>query len=189
DMVFAVRVPRAATHNTYSHLRDDFGKTLKRMGNGLCEKEEYSITPKNKRHHRRGRITLHSFRRFVKTTISDLGYGDFSEWFIGHAQSTYYTQPEQKRIEIFNKIAPSLTFLDYSSMERHGADIKSRLDALEKENMTLKQYILNLNERMRRELEEIRKRNAFRPKPREYKPIEYYEEKLRKFKEEKGIIT
>jgi len=29
-------------------------------------------------------IPLHSFRRFVKTTISDLGYSDYSEWFIGH---------------------------------------------------------------------------------------------------------
>ena len=37
----------------------------------------------------RRKITLHSFRRFVKTTISDLGYADYSEWFIGHAGSTY----------------------------------------------------------------------------------------------------
>ena len=37
----------------------------------------------------RRKNTLHSFRRFVKTTISDLGYADYSEWFIGHAGSTY----------------------------------------------------------------------------------------------------
>ena len=29
---------------------------------------------------KRRQITLHSFRRFVKTTISDLGYSGFSEW-------------------------------------------------------------------------------------------------------------
>jgi hypothetical protein len=39
---------------------------------------------------RRRQITLHSFRRFVKTTISDLGYSDFSEYFIGHNGSTYW---------------------------------------------------------------------------------------------------
>jgi hypothetical protein len=38
----------------------------------------------------RRQITLHSFRRFVKTTISDLGYADYSEYFIGHAGSTYW---------------------------------------------------------------------------------------------------
>ena len=36
---------------------------------------------------RRRKITLHSFRRFLKTTISDLGYADFFEWFIGHSGS------------------------------------------------------------------------------------------------------
>ena len=34
---------------------------------------------------RRRQITFHSFRRFVKTTISDLGYADCSEYFIGHS--------------------------------------------------------------------------------------------------------
>jgi hypothetical protein len=32
---------------------------------------------------RRRQITLHSLRRFVKTPISDLGYADYSEYFIG----------------------------------------------------------------------------------------------------------
>ena len=46
-----------------------FEKTLDRMGKGARE------------HGNKGRrqITFHSFRRFVKTTISDLGYQDFSE--------------------------------------------------------------------------------------------------------------
>jgi len=38
----------------------------------------------------RRKIILHSFRRFAKTTISDLGYADYSEWFIGHSGSTYW---------------------------------------------------------------------------------------------------
>lgn len=39
----------------------------------------------------RAEITLHRLRDFVKTTISDLGYQDFSEYFIGHIHSTGWT--------------------------------------------------------------------------------------------------
>ncbi len=39
---------------------------------------------------RRRKITLHSFRRFVKTVISDQVGQDYSEWFLGHAKSPYY---------------------------------------------------------------------------------------------------
>jgi hypothetical protein len=52
---------------------------------------------------RRREITLHSFRRFVKTTISDLGYGDYSEWFIGHNGSTYWRKKESDKAELFKK--------------------------------------------------------------------------------------
>ena len=51
-------------------------------------------------------ITFHSFRQFVKSTISDLGYGDYSEWFIGHSGSTYYRKTDKEKAEIFAKIEP-----------------------------------------------------------------------------------
>jgi hypothetical protein len=60
--------------------------------------------------YRRREITLHSFRRFVKTTIPDLGYSDFSEWFIGHSRSTYWRIKESEKAELFRKIEPYLTF-------------------------------------------------------------------------------
>ena len=63
----------------YINLVGIFAKTLDRIGKGNRE-DGNEI---------RREITLHSFRRFVKTTISDLGYSDYSEWFIGHAGSTY----------------------------------------------------------------------------------------------------
>ena len=59
----------------------------------------------------RRQITLHSFRRFVKTTISDLGYFDFSEYFIGHIGSTYWRKKDSEKAEIYRKIEPYLTFL------------------------------------------------------------------------------
>ena len=33
----------------------------------------------------------------MKTTISDLGYADFSEWFIGHSGSTYWTKKDSEK--------------------------------------------------------------------------------------------
>ena len=88
---------------------------------------------------KRRRITLHSFRRHVKTTISDLGYQDFSEYFIGHSGSTYWTKKDSEKAEIFRKIEPYLTFLNVHQLERQGADIQSRVDELEELNESLRE--------------------------------------------------
>jgi hypothetical protein len=87
---------------------------------------------------RRRQITLHSFRRFVKTTISDLGYSDFSEWFIGHSGSTYWRKKESEKAELFKKIEPYLTFLNIHHLERQGADIQSKVEELEELNQALR---------------------------------------------------
>lgn len=86
---------------------------------------------------KRREITFHSFRRFVKTTISDLGYQDYSEYFIGHSGSTYWTKKESEKVEIFRKIEPYLTFLNLHQLERKGADIQSKVDELEELNHSL----------------------------------------------------
>ena len=51
-------------------------------------------------------------RRFVKTTVSDLGYADYSEYFIGHSGSTYWRKRDSEKGDIFRKIEPYLTFLN-----------------------------------------------------------------------------
>ena len=88
---------------------------------------------------RRRQITLHSFRRFVKTTISDLGYADYSEYFIGHSGSTYWTKKDSDKAEIFRKIESYLTFLNIVQLERQGADIQSKVGELEELNQSLRQ--------------------------------------------------
>ena len=65
---------------------------------------------------RRRQITLHSFRRFVKTTISDLGYFDLSEYFIGHAGSTYWRKKDSEKAEIFRKVESYLNISKYPSV-------------------------------------------------------------------------
>jgi hypothetical protein len=87
---------------------------------------------------RRRQLTLHSFRRFVKTTISDLGYSDFSEWFIGHSGSTYWTKKDSEKAEIFRKVEPYLTFLNIVQLGRQGADTRSKAGELKELNESLR---------------------------------------------------
>ena len=58
----------------------------------------------------------------MKTTISDLRYADFSEWFIGHSGSTYWTKKDSEKAEIFRKIESNLVnkiLKDHLAMELH----------------------------------------------------------------------
>ena len=87
---------------------------------------------------RRRQITPHSFRRFVKTTISDLGYADYSEYFIGHSGSTYWRKKDSEKAEIFRKIEPYLTFLNVHQLERQGADIQTKVEELEQLNQSMR---------------------------------------------------
>jgi integrase len=95
---------------------------------------------------RRRKITLHSMRRFVKSTISDLGFSDYSEWYIGHEGSTYYRRSEKEKQELFNKIEPYLTFLDQTTLERKGVDMSNRIEIMEQENRELKTSINKIME-------------------------------------------
>ncbi len=76
--------------------------------------------------------------KFVKITISDLGCNDFSEWFIVHSGSTYWTKKDSKKAEIFRKVEPYLTFLNIPQLERQGADIQSKVEELEEINQSLR---------------------------------------------------
>lgn len=82
-MVFsAYRVKNKANpKNIYFRIIHEFEKLLSVAG--MDERKEDGLR-------RRRKITLHSFRRFVKTVISDQVGQDYSEWFLGHAKSPYY---------------------------------------------------------------------------------------------------
>jgi len=119
----------------YDDLSNSFAHTLDRSGKG--DREDGN--------QRRRQIT-HSFRRFVKTTISDLGYADFSEWFIGHSGSTYWTKKDSEKAEMFRKIEPYLTRqgadiqtkVGTGCVERQGADIQTKVDELEHLNQAMR---------------------------------------------------
>ncbi|HEY7570561.1 MAG TPA: site-specific integrase [Nitrososphaeraceae archaeon] len=131
DLIFAVYQDREkpVPSMIYYDLARSFGKTLDRMGKGAREDGN----------ERRRQITLHSFRRFVNTTISDLGYSDYSEYFIGHSDSTYWRKKDSVKAELFCKIEPYLTFLNVHQLERQGADIQTKVEELEELNQSLRQ--------------------------------------------------
>ena len=106
-----------------------FAKTLDRIGMGLRE-DGNEI---------RRQITLHSFRRWVKSTISDFGYADYSEWFIGHSGSTYWRKKDNEKAEIFQKIEPYLTFLNIQQLKRQGADLETKIEELKDINQVLRE--------------------------------------------------
>src|SRR5215211_3953314 len=134
DLFFAMprnRKRRSSLRGLYVHMSEEFAKTLDRTGFGNREDGN----------ERRREITFHSFRRFVKTTISDLGYQDFSEWFIGHAGSTYWRKKDSEKAELFRKIEPYLTFLDITGLESKGADMETKTEQVMTENLSLKQQV------------------------------------------------
>ncbi|MDQ3967851.1 MAG: site-specific integrase [Thermoproteota archaeon] len=133
DLFFSTprRRKRPTPRGLYAFMNEHFAKTLDRTGFGNREDGN----------ERRREITFHSFRRFVKTTISDLGYQDFSEWFIGHAGSTYWRKKDTEKAQLFRKIEPYLTFLDITGLESKGADMETKTERVMVENLSLKQQV------------------------------------------------
>jgi integrase len=88
----------------------------------------------------RRQITFHSFRRFVKTTISDAVGSDYSESILGHKKSTYYVRKAEAQANIYStKCMKYLTFLDYSTLQATGRSTEAKIKELEKENQIISQ--------------------------------------------------
>ena len=60
--------------------------------------------------------------------------------------STYYRKSDKEKYELFQKIETYLTYLDFASLERKGADISTKIDALEEENKKLREQMQRAEE-------------------------------------------
>jgi integrase len=121
DLVFSAYTVKGSPNprHLYVKIVHEFQKLL--LTAGMDDRKEGGLG-------RRRKITLHSLRRFVKTVISDQVGQDYSEWFLGHAKSPYYTKKEIDRREIYAaKCMKYLTFLDYSMLEARGKSIEAKL--------------------------------------------------------------
>jgi integrase len=122
--------------NIYTTLVIDFNRLVNQLKFG------YENTTR-----RRHIFTFHSMRRFVKTTISDLGFSDYSEWYIGHIGSTYYRKGDKEKYELFkNHLEPYLTYLDQRGLEQKQTDMQSRIETMEEENKELRGNIKTIME-------------------------------------------
>jgi integrase len=134
---------KATPEGLYDHLSEVFAElidTIESVDSSDTNNGSNSNGISRKPGERR-KVTLKTFRDFVKSTISDMGYADFSEWLIGHAGSTYYQKSEKDRIEVFRKLEPYMTYLDVASLEAKGADVESKTQQVMAENLSLKQQV------------------------------------------------
>lgn len=116
--------------------------------------------------HRR-KITIYSFRRFVKTTMSNQGSFDLSKWWISHsldADSTYFRQSEKDTIATFRKLESYLTFVDIDALESRRADIESKLEEKDSQISTqreqigeLRDTVAGLSDQLVNVMEEVKK--------------------------------
>jgi integrase len=105
---------RLSTH--FSRLLEEIGMNQRKDGDGK----------------QRRKISFHSFRRFVKSTISDID-SDYSEWFLGHSGSVYWVKKEQEKRDKYLKCMKYLTFLDYPTIDAVGKDFESKLEERDQE--------------------------------------------------------
>ena len=116
----------------------------------------------------RRKITLHSFRRFVKTAISDApapaGF-EYSEWFLGHRKSPYWSKKPAERAMIYKeKCIKYLTFLDYSTLKATGKATEARVNELEKERLIMEQKHEEQINAMQLQLNRIMEMIQYNPK-------------------------
>lgn len=143
DIIFTSRRRNPDPRNMYPKALDEFEKILKATG---FDKRKEGLL--------RRTITLHSFRRYVKTVISNQVSKDYSEWFLGHRKSPYYTMNEDMKREIYTtKCMKYLTFLDYTTLEATGKSIEAKLSKKDSEMQALKLKYEQDMKAMREEME------------------------------------
>lgn len=134
DLIFSVyktiNVPNP--HHLYNRVITEFEKLLTIVG--LDERKEEGRKLRRK-------ITLHSLRRHTKGIISNQTNSDYSEWYLGHSKSPYFTIKEAERRQLYaDKVMKYLTFLDYSLLESAGRSVEAKLSEKEKEIQLLRKH-------------------------------------------------
>ena len=123
DIVFTIKKQLIRPQGVYVKIFVEFNRILRTVG--LEERKDGM---------KRRKITLHSFRRFVYTTISDQVGKNYAENWLGHATSEYHVKKEdQKRELYFTKCMKYLTFLDFEQLETTGKNIELKLEEKDRE--------------------------------------------------------
>lgn len=105
------------------------------------------LDDRKKGKHNRGVITLHSFRRFVESTIEDHTSANFADYILSHKKSPYYTKKEHERRAKYAECGRYLTYLDYTGVDMQNKTLE---DAIRED----KQRIHKFEEEVRSERKE-----------------------------------
>lgn len=134
DLVFSIySKDNPRPEKVYSRMQFEFLKLLRVAKLDVLKENSVRHT-----------ITLHSFRRFVKTTISDFAGSDYSEWYLGHDHSVYWGKKEPERRKIYlEKCMPYLVFLDYTELDKRQKDIQSEIHELQQFKQEMKALLSN----------------------------------------------
>jgi integrase len=131
DLIFAShaqhegRSPEKHPRGLYGRLSWDFQRVLKLVH--LDSRKEDVV-------YKRHKVTLHSFRRFVKTIAANQKNSDFSEYLLGHAGSPYYRNTAEELKQIYKDCCMKyLTFLSYPTVEAVGKSYEAKLEEKDKE--------------------------------------------------------
>jgi integrase len=141
DLIFSSRAWNWKEHKyptgLYDSLLEDFQKLLKETG--LCERKEDGVFKRRK-------ITFHSFRRFVKTTIANqTRNSDFSEWYLGHIKSPYWVNKPGERMKIYKEDCMKyLTFLSYDTVQNVTQNAEEEVKTLRRENELLRAQVRHI---------------------------------------------
>jgi integrase len=124
DLVFSIYfIKNAKPKRIYFRLIAEFERLLTVVG--MDQRKDNS---------KRRKVTLHSLRRFCKGVISDQAGTDYSEWFLGHNHSVYWTRKEIERRQIYvEKCMPYLTILDYSKLSTRSKNIELKMQEKDKQ--------------------------------------------------------
>jgi integrase-like protein len=138
DLIFST-VNATDPYGIYFKMSVEFQKALEAAG--LASRKEDGV-------YKRRKITFHSFRRFVKTTIANQSRNsDYSEWFLGHKKSSYYTNKDEELKRIYKEDCMKyLTFLDYPTLEATGRGFEAQLKQKDNEIAELKRKVQEMSQ-------------------------------------------
>jgi integrase len=138
ELIFST-VNATDPYGIYFKMSVEFQKALEAAG--LASRKEDGV-------YKRRKITFHSFRRFVKTTIANQSRNsDYSEWFLGHKKSSYYINKDEELKRIYKEDCMKyLTFLDYPTLEATGRGFEAQLKQKDNEIAELKRKVQELSQ-------------------------------------------
>ncbi len=120
--------------SVYLRLLQEFNNVLKIVG-----------MDSRKEGMNRRKITFHSFRRHLKGVLSNQVNTDYSEWFLGHNKSPYYTLKQEQRRDIYlRQCMKWLTFLDFSLLQNTNKNIELKLEEKDSQIAKLTKQVGNL---------------------------------------------